>query len=274
MQYNKIFKWLLVCLFIVGIITAAYGFFNEWPEDKVWKNKKELAKTLPAKIKCYTDTLQVNLLTKSELKDRKHYVDSLNEVGKKGSAEAKLLTEEIEKSKGNAKKKLIEKYLPTIDSIATRLIEIEAEKDMYEKEVELEDYVTTYNEAKEYIANGDSSVDTILYGTYFMVAIAILALCVVIFVITGINNPMSLVFIFTGLIVIAILVIGAWKLAPGTPIHDAEYYKQMIAQGNKIDIPSEESLKLADSVLYLTYLLVGATIVSLVTSWIVSAIRK
>ena len=276
MLYKKIFKWLLVCLFIVGIITAAYGFFNEWPEDKVWKENKSLVEKLPGEIKLYTDTLGVNLLTKSELKDRKHYVDSLNEEGKKGSAEAKLLTDEIEKNSGNKRKhkELIAKHQFKLDSIATKLIEIQVEKDMYQQEVELENKVSTYNEAKEYIENGDSSVNTILYGTFFMVAIAIIALFVVIFVITGINDPMKLVFILTGVIVIAILVIGAWKLAPGDPIHDAQYYKEMMEKGNKVDIPSEATLKLTDAVLYLTYLLVGATVVALVTSWVVKAIRK
>ena len=273
MQYKKIFKWLLVCLFIVGIITAAYGFINEWPEDKVWKNSKSLVSKLPGEIKNYTDTLGVTLLSKSELKDKALVIDSLNNVGKDCSAKAKVLTDEIEKAKTNKskQKKLIAQYQPTLDSLANMMLAITAEKEAYQLEVELESKVATYNEAKDYISNGDSSVNTILYGTYLMVVIAVLALFTVIFVITGMNNPMSLVSILIGVAVIAILVVGAWKLAPGTPIHDPEYYK---ALGPDAKVPSEGDLKLTDAVLYLTYLLVGATVVSLVTSWVVGAIRK
>lgn len=273
MQYKKIFKWLLVCLFIVGIITAAYGFINNWPEDKVWKNSKSLVSKLPGEIKYLKDTLGVELLTKSELKEKAIEIELMNNVGKDCSAKAKVLTDEIENAKASKskQKRLIAQYQPTLDSLTAVMEGIKAMKETYEQEKELEDKVATYNKAKDYIANGDASVNTILYGTYFMVVIAILALFTVIFIITGLNNPKSLVSILIGVIVIAALVIGAWMMAPGTPIHGPEYYQ---ALGPDAKVPSEGDLKLTDAVLYLTYLLVGATVVSLVTSWIVGAIRK
>ena len=66
-----------------------------------------------------------------------------------------------------------------------------------------------------------------------------------------------------GLVAIAVIVAGAYLLAPGTP-----------AVGYLGEPVSDGALKLTDTVLNLTYLLMGASLVALVAGWIIGATRK
>jgi len=107
-------------------------------------------------------------------------------------------------------------------------------------------------------------VDVILWGAYIFAGVTILAVVFGVFVIGGINNPKNLVKLLLGVVVIVVIVGGAWILAPGSP-----------AIGLVADkAPSDFDLKLTDATLMLTYLMVGASLVSLVVGWIVSATRK
>ena len=59
------------------------------------------------------------------------------------------------------------------------------------------------------------------------------------------------------------IVLLAWLLAPGTP-----------AVGYLGEPVSDGTLKLTDTILNLTYLLFGGSIVALIAGWIIGATRK
>ena len=67
------------------------------------------------------------------------------------------------------------------------------------------------------------------------------------------------------ILVIGGLVAGAYALAPGDMIQSETLTPDQISTGD---------LKMTDTVLYLAYLMFGATLVALVTSWVVGAVRK
>ena len=111
--------------------------------------------------------------------------------------------------------------------------------------------------------NGNAPVDILLYCAYAYAIITILAVVFGVVVIGGINNPKSLLKLGLGLVAIAVIVAGAYFLAPGTP-----------AVGYLGDPVSDGALKLTDTVLNLTYLLMGASLIALVAGWIIGATRK
>ena len=107
-------------------------------------------------------------------------------------------------------------------------------------------------------------VDLLLRGAYIFVGITILAVLFGVVVIGGMNNPKSLIKLLIGIVAIVVVVGGAWMLAPGTP-----------AIGYVSEKPvTDFQLKLTDATLTLTYLLCGATILSLIVGAIISATRK
>ena len=111
--------------------------------------------------------------------------------------------------------------------------------------------------------NNDAAVDNLLYCTYAYAGIALLAVVMGVVVIGGINNPKSLLKMLGGLVVFAAIAAAAYAVAPGTP-----------AVGYLGDPVSDGTLKLTDTVLYLTYFTFGASILALVVGWIVGATRK
>ena len=120
-----------------------------------------------------------------------------------------------------------------------------------------------YGFAVGFETNGNAPVDNMLYCAYAFAAIAILAVVLGVVVIGGINNPKSLLKLVLGLVVIAGIVAVAYVLAPGTPA--VGYIGPEVPAG---------TLKLTDTLLNLTYLLFGASILSLVIGWVVGATRK
>ena len=120
-----------------------------------------------------------------------------------------------------------------------------------------------YGFAVGFESNGNAPVDNMLYCAYGYALVAILAVVFGVVVIGGINNPKSLLWLLVGLVVIAAIIAGAYILAPGTP-----------AVGYLGEPVSEGTLKLTDTILNLTYLLFGASILSLVAGWIIGATRK
>ncbi|MGM9736470.1 MAG: hypothetical protein ACI3ZL_08680 [Candidatus Cryptobacteroides sp.] len=111
--------------------------------------------------------------------------------------------------------------------------------------------------------NGNMPVDTMLYCAYAMVAIAILAVLLGAVVISAINNPKSLIKLGIYLVGAAVIIAGAYLLAPGTP-----------AVGYLGEPVSDMTLKLTDTLLNLTYLSCGLAIVSIIVGAIVTATRK
>ena len=120
-----------------------------------------------------------------------------------------------------------------------------------------------YGFAVGFETNGNAPVDNMLYCAYAFAAIAILAVVLGVVVIGGINNPKSLLKLVLGLVVIAGVIAVAYVLAPGTPA--VGYIGPEVTAG---------TLKLTDTLLNLTYLLFGASILSLVIGWVVGATRK
>ena len=111
--------------------------------------------------------------------------------------------------------------------------------------------------------NGNAPVDVMLYCAYAFALIAILAVLFGVVVIGGINNPKSLLKLGLGVVVIAVIIGGAYMLAPGTP-----------AVGYLGEPVSDGTLKLTDTVLNLTYLLFGGALAALVVGWVIGATRK
>jgi len=111
--------------------------------------------------------------------------------------------------------------------------------------------------------NGNAPVDTLLYCAYAYALVTILAVLFGVVVIGGINNPKSLLKLGLGVVVIAVIIGGAYMLAPGTP-----------AVGYLGEPVSDGTLKLTDTVLNLTYLLFGGALAALVVGWIIGATRK
>ena len=120
-----------------------------------------------------------------------------------------------------------------------------------------------YGFAVGFEANSNAPVDAILYCAYAYAIVTILAVLFGVVVIGGINNPKSLLKLGLGIIAIAVVVAGAYFLAPGTPA--VGYIGTPVSDG---------ALKLTDTILNLTYLLMGATLVALVVGWIIGATRK
>ena len=110
---------------------------------------------------------------------------------------------------------------------------------------------------------GNAPVDVMLYCAYAYALVAILAVVFGVVVIGGINDPKSLLKLGIGLAAIAVIVAGAYMLAPGTP-----------AVGYLGEPVSDGTLKLTDTILNLTYLLFGGSIVALIAGWIIGATRK
>ena len=111
--------------------------------------------------------------------------------------------------------------------------------------------------------NGNAPVDNILYCAYAFAAVAILAVLFGVVVIGGMNNPKSLLKLFIGLVACAVIVAGAYLLAPGTP-----------AVGYLGEPVSDSTLKLTDTMLNLTYFLFGGALLALVAGWVIGATRK
>ena len=110
---------------------------------------------------------------------------------------------------------------------------------------------------------GNAPVDVMLYCAYAYALVAIIAVVFGVVVIGGINDPKSLIKLGIGIVAIAAIVLCAWLLAPGPP-----------AVGNLGEPVSDGTLKLTDTILNLTYLLFGGSIVALIAGWIIGATRK
>ena len=120
-----------------------------------------------------------------------------------------------------------------------------------------------YGFAVGFESANNAPVDNMLYCAYGYALIAILSVLMGVVVIGGINEPKSLLKLFLGLVGAAAIVAVAYFLAPGTP-----------AVGYLGDPVSDQTLKMTDTFLNLTYFLFGGAIVALVVGWIIGATRK
>ena len=111
--------------------------------------------------------------------------------------------------------------------------------------------------------NDAVAVDTLLYWAYVMVGLAIASIIVVGIIVGAMTNPKGLV--KTGIVVLvaAVIVAGAYFLAPGS---------EPVGYNG---VPETYGwLKLTDTMLNLTYLSCVAAILSVIVGAIVSAVRK
>ena len=104
-------------------------------------------------------------------------------------------------------------------------------------------------------------LDPFLYWIY---ALLVLALCVtLLFPLVGaFKSKKKLIRLITLILAVVVIVGGAWLLAPGTPID---------VNASKVEAGT---FKFADAVLYVTYLVVCAAVVSLIWSAIRNAVKK
>ena len=89
----------------------------------------------------------------------------------------------------------------------------------------------------------EGNVDTLLGWTYCMVGLALAAVIIVGLIVGAINDPKSLVKLGIGLLVVAVVCFLAYLIAPGAPAMNL----------TSMDQPSAATLKLTDTILYLTY---------------------
>lgn len=109
----------------------------------------------------------------------------------------------------------------------------------------------------------EGNVDTLLGWTYCMVGLAIAAVVIVGLVVGAINDPKSLVKLGIGLVVVAAICFVAYLIAPGAP-----------AVNLITEQPSAATLKLTDTILYLTYFAGIVAILSIVIGEIRLAITN
>lgn len=89
----------------------------------------------------------------------------------------------------------------------------------------------------------EGNVDTLLGWTYCMVGLALAAVIIVGLIVGAANDPKSLVKLGLGLVVVAVVCFVAYLIAPGSPAVNL----------TSMDQPSAATLKLTDTILYLTY---------------------
>ena len=108
----------------------------------------------------------------------------------------------------------------------------------------------------------EGNVDTLLGWTYCMVGLALAAVVIVGLVVGAINDPKSLVKLGLGLVAVAAVCFIAYLIAPGAP-----------AMG-MLEQPSAATLKLTDTILYLTYFAGIVAVLSIVVGDIRLAITN
>jgi hypothetical protein len=111
-------------------------------------------------------------------------------------------------------------------------------------------------------AKDNLPVDVLLTWTYIMVGLAILAVIGVGLAIGLVNNPKSVIKLGIGLAVVAVICLVAYLIAPGAPALG------MLQQ------PDAATLKLTDTILYLTYFAGILAILSIVAGEIRLAISN
>jgi len=104
------------------------------------------------------------------------------------------------------------------------------------------------------------SLDTFLYWIYVLVLFAI---CVTLLfpLIAAFKDKKKLLRLILLIVAAVVIIGGAWLIAPGKPIDTNQ-------------LTTAKDFKLADAVLYVTYLLVAGAIVTLIWSAIRNAVKK
>lgn len=123
--------------------------------------------------------------------------------------------------------------------------------------------ISIYGFVAGFETNGGTPVDVILYWAYAMVGLGLASVVLVGLYVTATTNPKGLIKLLIGLVAAAVIIGGAYLLAPGTP-----------AVGYLGEPVSDMTLKLTDTILNLTYLCCGGAILAIIFGEVVAAIRK
>ena len=265
MTYKNISKWLLVILFVVGAATCVFGFINGWPDNDEWKEDHSIAATLPNTIAAMEEA-GIETLTSEEIDAKVPEIEALRNSAQAANTRLLEIKAVIDAAKSKAAKTRLEaEYKEEIDNLINEANECNLAISSFNSAKELNGLKQQLAETEERIAKGNASVNTILYGAYSMIAIVFIVL-VIAFVYNWTKNPMSLVK-FVGVILGGVLIIfAAYQIAPNPTPEVVDSYG--------IEGLAAADIKMTDVLLYLTYLMVGASFVALVTSWIVGATRK
>lgn len=112
-------------------------------------------------------------------------------------------------------------------------------------------------------SNGGTPVDVLLRWGYILLGLAIAAVLFAAIVIGGMNNPKGLVKAGIALVAIAVVCLVVYLISAGNPL-----------VGYIGEQPDQQTLKLTDTLLNLTYILAGGAIVSIVVGEVISAVRN
>ena len=110
MTYKNISKWLLVILFVVGVVTCAYGFINGWPDKDQWNKDNDVASTLPATIQSMKDA-GTEVLSDAEIDAKKAEIDAVRAVAERNNTRLLEIKAKIDETKSEWRKKQLVKEL-------------------------------------------------------------------------------------------------------------------------------------------------------------------
>lgn len=111
-------------------------------------------------------------------------------------------------------------------------------------------------------ANDGQAVDVMFYWAYFMVGVALASWVIVGGIVMAMNNPKAIVKMIIALAVVAVVCVLAYLVAPGAAAFGRE------------GLDSLSTLKMTDTILNLTYLAAGLTILSIIVGEIRLAITN
>ena len=112
--------------------------------------------------------------------------------------------------------------------------------------------------------SGDGSkVDVLLRWAYFLLIVAVAAAVLAAIVISGLNNPKSLIKGLIGIAVVLALCYVIYLASSDAPL--VGYFGEQ---------PSANTLKMSTALLNITYLVGGCAILSIIVGEVISALRK
>jgi uncharacterized membrane protein YidH (DUF202 family) len=264
MNYKNISKWLLVFLFVVGVITCAYGFINGWPDKDQWNKDNDVANTLPATIQSMKDA-GTEVLSDAEIDAKKAEIDAVRAIAERNNNRLVEIKAQIDKAPEWRKKKVAKELQPETDSLTKEAHECNIVISAYNSAKELNKLEKQLAEVEARLAKGNASVNTILYSAYAMIAVVLIVLLIA-FGYNWSKDPKALIKFAIVIATAGLLLFIAYKIAPNPTEAQVESYG--------LEGLTAGDIEMTDVLLYLTYLMFGATIAALVTSWVVGATRK
>ncbi len=123
--------------------------------------------------------------------------------------------------------------------------------------------LTIYGYIVDFTTHDGAPVDYIFYWAYLMLGVAIAAMFIVGLVVSAINDPKNLIKVGVYLLIAAVIVAVVYFTASGAP-----------AMGMIGTQPSDQILKLTDTILNLTYLIAGVAILVILGGVVYTSVIK